>query len=276
MTVRRKAGGQGGPTWRDFISELDRWHAAGRRATFWWRDDDADAPSPRLDRLLAISQSVAARPLPLALAVIPAAADRPLADRLRGLRHIGVLQHGWAHANHAPEGERTIELGVHRPSRTVLRELEAGRVRLENLFRSRFLPVLVPPWNRISPGIARALPRHGYIGLSASGARPRHRRKNPPGRSFATVNVHIDIFEWRPRARFVGTAAALDQAIRHLADRREGHADPDEPTGLMTHHRQHDAGCWRFVERFLRQSAAHPAVRWLPATRIFAGPEHSQ
>jgi hypothetical protein len=253
-------------SWRDLEAELDRWQAASRKADFWWRDDDAEAPTARLDRLLDLSRSIAAKPLPLALAVIPAKADRRLAERLRGLRHVSVLQHGWAHTNHAPQGERTIELGNHRPARTVLRELDAGRERLAGLFRSRFVPVVVPPWNRIAPTVARALPRHDYIGLSSAGARPRRRR---PGR-FATANVHIDIFEWRPRARFIGTKSALGQAIRHLADRREGRADPDEPTGFMTHHLQHDAGCWRFVERFLRQTAAHPAVRWLPATRVFA------
>ena len=27
--------------WTDLTEELDRWALAGRRATFWWRDDDA-------------------------------------------------------------------------------------------------------------------------------------------------------------------------------------------------------------------------------------------
>ena len=251
--------------WRDLETELDRWQQAGRTASFWWRDDDAGVPTARLDRLLDLSRSVAATPLPLALAVIPAEADRRLTERLRGHRHVGVLQHGWAHANHAPEGERTIELGDHRPARTVLRELDDGREHLARLFRGRFLPVVVPPWNRIAPSVARALPRHDYIGLSGAGARPWRRRR---GR-FATANVQIDIFEWQPRARFAGTGKVLGQAIRHLADRREGRADPDEPTGLMTHHLRHDTACWRFVERFLRQTAAHPAVRWLPARRVF-------
>jgi hypothetical protein len=40
----------------------------------------------------------------------------------------------------------------------------------------------------------------------------------------------------------------------------------------MTHHRQHDAACWRFVACFLAVTAAHPAVRWLPADRLFAAP----
>ncbi|MDA0702442.1 MAG: polysaccharide deacetylase, partial [Proteobacteria bacterium] len=38
--------------WHAFSQELDRWAADGRRATFWWRDDDARAPGPALDALL--------------------------------------------------------------------------------------------------------------------------------------------------------------------------------------------------------------------------------
>jgi hypothetical protein len=259
-------------SWHDLIAELDRWAAAGRRATFWWRDDDAEALSPRLERLLALSHPARGRPVPLGLAVIPAAADPALAARLRPERHVRVLQHGWAHANHAPADERTIELGDHRPLRMVLAELDRGRSRLEGLFGRRFIPVIVPPWNRIAPRVARALPRRGFGGLSASGPRPRRRPASAKSRDFAAANVHIDIFAWRPRARFIGTGKALAQAVRHLAARRSGQVDPDEPTGLMTHHRQHDAACWRFVARFLAVTAAHPAVRWLPADRLFAAP----
>jgi hypothetical protein len=254
-------------SWRDLIAELDRWQQDGRRATFWWRDDDAEAPSARLDRLLDLSVTAASRPVPLALAVVPAGTDRRLAARLRGLRHVSVLQHGWAHANHAGAEEKTMELGDHRPVRTVMRELDRGRDRFETLFRGRFLPVMVPPWNRIADGVARALPRHGFTGLSSSGPRRTARQRSATG--FRTANVHIDIFDWSPRARFAGTGQAIGQAIGHLAARRQNLVDADEPTGLMTHHLQHDAGCWRFVARFLALTAAHPAVRWLPAPRIF-------
>ena len=40
--------------WADLDAELDRWKAAGRAATLWWRDDDATRPTPALDRLLAL------------------------------------------------------------------------------------------------------------------------------------------------------------------------------------------------------------------------------
>ena len=38
--------------WQKFAAELDRW--APGEATFWWRDDDAIAPTTALERLLAL------------------------------------------------------------------------------------------------------------------------------------------------------------------------------------------------------------------------------
>ena len=251
-------------TWRDLTDELDRWADADRTAGFWWRDDDAEAPSPALDRLLALQDCGPTGKIPLSLAVIPAPAGPGLAARLVHESQISVLQHGWAHANHAPWGERTIELGPHRPADAVLSELIDGRERLARLFGRHFLPVVVPPWNRIDAAVAAALPAHAYRGLSSDGARAKQH-----GNGFTVANVHIDIFRWQKPACFIGTDIALGQAVRHLAARRLGTVDPTEPTGLMTHHLQHDAGCWQFLERFLAVTASHPSVRYLPAAEIF-------
>ena len=42
-------------TWTELDDELNRWAEAGIVADFWWRDDDAEAPGPELDRLLALA-----------------------------------------------------------------------------------------------------------------------------------------------------------------------------------------------------------------------------
>src|ERR1700730_6310336 len=92
--------------WRDLVAELDCWHAAGRLATLWWRDDDAVMASAALDRLLTVADGV-----PVTLAVIPAAVDpelaawRELAAR-RG-RHVTIIQHGWRHLDHAGGGKKS-------------------------------------------------------------------------------------------------------------------------------------------------------------------------
>jgi hypothetical protein len=237
-------------TWSELTDELDQWRAGGRAATFWWRDDDATAPSPALDRLLSLQQKHAA---PLMIAVIPARAEPGLARRLTGIAGLSIVQHGWAHANHARVGASKAELGADRPAALVLGELARGQIVLDGLF-GNWLRLLVPPHNRIARPLAEALPSAGYIGLSTY---------NPRRRAVAgltQVNTHIDIMNWVTRA-FAGEAAALALALTHLRARRAGTVDADEPTGLLTHHLAHDEEAWVFTDRFLATVAGHPAAR---------------
>jgi hypothetical protein len=238
--------------WVALTEELDQWRAAGRAATFWWRDDDATAPSGALDRLISLHQKYAA---PLAVAVIPARAEAGLAERLTGLKGLSVVQHGWAHANHAPVGAAKAELGPHRPDALVLGELARGQIVLDRLFAG-WLRLLVPPHNRIAPALARALPAAGYIALSTYGPR----RGAKPG--LVEVNTHADIMNWVTRG-FAGVEPALELVIRHLHARRTGAADADEPTGLLTHHLAHDEAAWMFADAFLAATTGHSAVRWV-------------
>jgi len=79
----------------------------------------------------------------------------------------------------------------------------------------------------------------------------------------------VDIIDWNGSRGFIGEHAALDQFVRHLAARRRGEVDADEPTGLMTHHLYHDEGCWCFVGEVLRRTRSHPAARWLNGREAF-------
>ncbi len=247
--------------WGSLTAELDRWAAAGRQATFWWRDDDAVAATPALETLLALSKQ---HGVPLALAVIPDRAERGLADQIaRSAAPVTVLQHGFAHRNHAPVGARKAELGDHRAPTVVAAELEAGQQRLWSLFDDRFFAALVPPWNRIGSGVDAVVPSLGYLGLSTFGPRPNGRPHQ--------VNTHIDIIDWRGDRDFAGEATCLAAAVAHLSDRRTGRSDPDEPTGLLTHHLVHDRSCWRFIDRFLGATCNHAAAAWLSAPGAFTG-----
>lgn len=247
--------------WSGLEEELDAWRKAGLTATFWWRDDDARGVTEKLDRLLALRNAVG---VPLGLAVIPASAHDPLARRLASLAEVTVLQHGYAHVNHAPEGEKKVEIGAGRPAQQILGELIAGRDKLYSLFSLKSLPVLVPPWNRIDPAIVAALAERGFTGLSTWG--PRDAAETA---GLAQINTHIDIVDWRGDRKFVGEAAALGQAVDHLRARRLGDADGAEPTGLLTHHLALDKGCWKFVAAFLARTKDHPAARWVSAHRMF-------
>lgn len=263
MTVTATAPSDSPPLagWDALDAELDAWAAAGRTASFWWRDDDAVEPTPDLDRMIALSLETGA---PLALAVIPADVKDSLAPALNAAATVTVLQHGWSHANHAAPPAKKAELGADRPAAAVLAELAEGRAVLERRFGPRALPVLVPPWNRIAPGVVAALPGAGFAGLSVFGPRC------VSTVNMVCVNTHIDPVAWRTGKRFLGEPESLGMAVAHLRARRLGAVDADEPTGLLTHHLAMDDETWAFAARFLSVARRHPAARWLAADILFA------
>lgn len=244
--------------WAELDTELDAWLAAGKCASFWWRDDDATQPGPHLERLLAVSDV-----RPIALAVIPATASPALAGFLRDRPNVSVLQHGYAHQNHAPPEAKKAEFGADRPIAAMRAEIAAGRDRMTDLFGARFQPVFVPPWNRYAAALEDELQGLGLTGLSAYGPRARNR----PAR---IVNCHADIIDWRGGRGFLGEDAVLGAFVRHLSARRLGHADPAEPTGLLTHHRDHDAACWPFIETLVHVLDNHPGAVWTAADTVFS------
>ena len=241
--------------WSDLRAELDAWHVAGRTASLWWRDDDATAPTPALDRLAGLAREHA---VTVGLAVIPALAQHRLGPWL-GSERVEVLQHGWTHGNHAAHGQKKAELGAHRAPGMVVAELSKGFVTLRVLAGTRFVPVLVPPWNRIDEAVTSTLANVGFRGLSTFG--PRRAADAAPG--IGQTNCHVDVVDWRGGRGFVGRDRAIAAVVAHLAARRERWADPVEPTGLLTHHAVHEESTWTFIDRFMAVTGRHPAVRWL-------------
>jgi hypothetical protein len=267
-------------SWQRLAGELDRW--APGTASFWWRDDDAVAPSPALDRLLGLG------PQPIALAVIPAEMAPELAGYLVGSqfagRRVDVLQHGYAHCNHEPPEAKKAELGAARPAAVVRADLSHGARLLAAAFGAQALPVLVPPWNRIADPLIDLLAAEGYRGLSTHGPQPPEAalpqmsppeaalpQTSPPAqRGILRVNTHVDIVAWRGGRGFIGLDAAIDRTVGHLAARRQGRAAADEPTGLLTHHLVLEDAAFDFMAEFLARTAEHPAVQWRAARDIFA------
>ena len=243
--------------------ELDLWAAQGRRATLWLRDDDACADSPALARLLALVQTHA---VSVAIAAIPAALEPTLGRALERCGEATVVQHGFAHRNHAPAGERSAELYDERDASSCIDELRHGRERLAGTFGDRFVPILVPPWNRAGDKLMPELVAAGFIGLSRFG--PRAAREAAPG--LPQVNTHVDPIAWRRDRRFIGDDEALSRVVAHLRARREGHCDADEPTGVLTHHLAFDDAAWAFIDALLAHTRHHPAVKWLDVDQAFA------
>jgi len=246
-------------TWQDLEDEAAHWQEAGRAADLWWRDDDAADVGPALDRLLAIHREAG---VPLALAVVPSRATRALADRLAGEPAIDLLQHGYAHVNHASPTEKKIELGAQRPAMLVLGELGTGRMALERLFGARPLAVLVPPWNRIAPALVPTLPEIGFTGLSIFGRRRRPR----PVRGLLEVNTHVDLIDWKGGRGFVGEQAALAALVSSLSYAR---TSSGEPVGVLSHHLAMDAQAWDFLRSMWQKSLKMPGLRLRPARELF-------
>ncbi len=246
--------------WRALADECARWHDLGRPVEFWWRDDDAAKPIPALVRLLAM---VEATQVPVALAVVPEAADAGL---LAGLStRVWVLQHGVDHRNRAAAGEKKTEFPGAEPLDAALERLTRARVRLAALAGDRSIGVLVPPWNRLSAQLAMCLPAAGIRGLSRYGARSAV--EAAPG--LRQSNTHVDLIGWHAGRGFVGEKAALGLAVGHLAQRRLRSADPSEATGWLTHHACHDEAAWRFLERLFEVSRRLPGVQWVAARDLF-------
>lgn len=239
--------------WQPLLDELDRWQQRGQVATVWLRDDDAVEPTAPLERLLALTDRYA---VPTTLAVIPAFTGEALAHRLATATHVEVAVHGWSHENFAPAGEKKLELGAHRPADVVLSSLEMGRAQLSRLHGDRFVPVLVPPWNRIDLGLIPRLDGIGYHALSVFGPEQ--------DLGLLAINTHVDVMDWRgirggrEAGVLVGEMAARLRAI-----------EADGGTlGLLTHHLVHDEAVWTFLEALFERTACHPACQWTPLSSI--------
>ena len=242
--------------WRALTDELDGWASEGRTACFWWRDDDATAASPALDRLLALQRDSG---VPLALAVIPAQAEPGLARRLQPEPGIVALQHGYAHQNYAPPPQKKSEFPDTRPLGERLADMRVGYARLQGLFDpAQLLPVFVPPWNRLAPDCLPAMPALGYAAVSAFQARGSYWAA--PG--LAALHTHLDPIDWHGGDHPAAVERCLAAACTHLHAMRAG-GQPMQPVGLLTHHLRHDETIWTFVAAFLSRTASHPAARWL-------------
>ncbi len=249
--------------WRALDEEIARWREAGRSAELWWRDDDAADAGPALDRLLAVHRETE---VPLALAVVPAKATEALAQRVSGESGVDVLQHGYAHVNHAAASEKKTELGTHRPVMMVLGELGTGWLALERLFGPRALPVLVPPWNRIAAPLVPTLPEIGFVALSTFGGR----RRAEPVRGLKQINTHLDVVDWKGGRGFVGEEAALAVLVHALGESR---SRSGEPVGVLTHHLAMDERGWDFLRSLLGRARATSGIEIRAAHRIFASRE---
>ncbi len=241
--------------WRPLETELQYWSDQGLSLPLWWRDDDAVAPTPQLDRLTALSEQL---DLPVHLAVIPRDAAVDLAEYVGKQKSLVPVVHGWAHENHATAGEKKAEFQLHRPIDAMVADAQAGFVRLRELFGEELRPMFVPPWNRIAPEVMVNLPNLGFRYLSTS--TPRQTRWAAQG--LEQVNTHLDPVDWRATGGLIAPETLIAKSVGLLQDRREGRADNTEPFGVLTHHLVHDQDIWAFTENLLRVLLEGPGHAW--------------
>jgi peptidoglycan/xylan/chitin deacetylase (PgdA/CDA1 family) len=223
--------------------------------TFWWRDDDAAADDPRLERLLAIAEEHA---VPIALAVVPERLEAAAVRRILACPWAQVLQHGLAHQDHRSVDGRKCEL-VDRLD--LDQRLVAARVMLADKFGERFVPVLVPPWNRIEPGLRARLPELGFIGLSTFAGR----RSPPTVPGLCQFDTHVDVIRWQEERRHLG-AAEIVAAVDAAAARHAG------PLGLLSHHLVTDVSGFVALDRAIGLLQDRAGATFRASDTLFRGP----
>jgi len=249
--------------WGPLNDELQIWQDQDLTLPLWWRDDDAIEPTPQLDQLTKLSKKLG---LPVHLALIPRDATSALAGYVAATSQLIPVVHGWAHQNHAPQGEKKAEFGAHRSVAQTVADADQGLKTLRALFGDQLEPMFVPPWNRISDDLLQGLSGLGYSSLSTF--TPRKRAMASPG--LAQINTHLDPIHWKGSRSLVPPQQLLDQVTRQLTDRRLGTADSAEPYGVLTHHLVHDAAIWGFTEALIVRLLAGPATPWTTAQRTFS------
>ena len=253
-------------TWDNLKDCLDSLAESKRFARLWWRDDDAVEASPQLAELLTVARATKVTP---ALAVIPRDQTDSLVEALAASAvDYYVLQHGYAHEDHSDpaRGEKKQELATGAGLEKLSRQLVEGRIRLARVFGGRFLPVLVPPWNRIDRELVALLPALGFSGLSTfAGAGGEE--------ALLRIDCHIDLFDWKPRRSFKGEGRLLGEVCALLSgDACEGVGAP-ALWGVMTHHLYHERDAWRFLTQLFSTLQEHEAVRFADARELFGSGE---
>lgn len=242
--------------WRPVRQAFDAWHAVGLRAPLWLRDDDAIEPTPALERLIVLT---ARHGIPLALAVVPATAGKALAQKVRTATHATPLVHGWAHRNHAPEGEKKQEFGPHRPVEAMRRELYLALSRMREVFAEQMAPIFVPPWNRIAAELVPMLGELGYAALSTFGVALDDKPAIPE------INTHIDIIDFRGTRRCrEHDVLAKEIAVALVHSLNHGRY----PVGILSHHLVHDELAFDFLEALFSLTSQES---WLPAAALIEG-----
>lgn len=229
--------------WSLLDETLAQYRASGQVLPIWWRDDDAVKSTPALDILHRMAEDLSTE---VNIAVVPYYAQLDLAELAVNSPYLMPLVHGFKHENHAPTGQKKSEFGMLREG--ALADIAAGVDKMRMIFGAGFLPVFVPPWNRLASEYVASLPQAGLHGVSTF--TPRTKRCPVPG--LVQINTHIDPIDWKGTRDLKDPDRIIAETCAVLRARLSGDADADEPMGYLTHHLVHTKQVWDFTERFLK------------------------
>ena len=222
----------------------------------WWRDDDAGRDTEKLDALLELATRARR---PLGLAVVPARLGPAVTSKVLAADNVDVLQHGWNHADQAPVGNKKIELGGVLTPDACSSRLHCGKVIMEQAFGGRFLPVLVPPWNRIDGHCLAKLEGLGFAGISTFADDARG-----AAHGLRQVNTHVDVIDWRGGRRMKPLAELREELLQQLAKPALG------TIGLLSHHLGMTLDEMAALEQLFRYVDSIDRCRWASPRRLFA------
>lgn len=219
--------------------ELRLWAEAGHSPVLWWRDDDARAPNEALDRLLDLSRRHGA---PLTLAAIAGPHLAALVRRVEVEPTVEMAVHGFKHINRQPAGRGFGEVLPEDSQEWVRAQLRATVMAFHKAGAQPSL--FVPPWNNLAPQVIEAIGDSSLTAVSAFG------QDRGAAEGVARLDTHLDVLRWKGGGRFRGRWRFLSRMRRLMASRRVS-GRWDEPMGLLTHHMDHDAATWAFLDQFL-------------------------
>ncbi len=223
--------------WTPLRSALRDAEARNRDVRFWWRDDDAVAATPALERLEAMGR---AANVPVHIAVIPADATAELAAFTSASPFLVPLVHGWAHVAKSAPGEKKSEFQRERPE--AASETAKGLAQMRVMFGDQLVPMFVPPWNRIGEKLTGELAAQGYRGLSTFGTRTVETLHG-----LSVFNTHVDPIFWKGDRGLADPVWIIQAAVNHIE------SGSTEPLGLLTHHLVHTPEVWTFAARFIAE-----------------------
>lgn len=266
---------QGDDVWGAARHELDCWTDSGLTAKLWVRDDDAFETSENLERLRDFATRHNIR---IGLAVIPGKILPSLTDFLgNNMQQFYPMCHGWKHVNHN-RGNRPGEFGPDRPFSNMIMDAQSAL----SLFSGHFgalKAIFVPPFNRVTPAMVKALPNIGFFGVSLMpnylerkmlqlGSRLTWSRviKLPDFSGSPRIDVHLDMINWKTRTARE-TKTIVNHLVRQLHGRRLGLLAADTPIGLLTHHLAHNERIWRTCDEAVEVLQSHKAVEFIDVGR---------